>query len=412
STAALLACAPQLKRPWGSCYGDPDCDDACARLSSEASVRDCDWMQQQAYDRVASRKDEAPPPRAQGDGGKGEGKITVIEPSSVPVTPERIAAVAMHAIVVIKAGPSLGTGFSVTDRGWIVTNLHVVAGAPDIRVLTGDGKEHKASGVLDFDAEHDLALLHVDGLRAALPIGDSEAVAIGEAVVAIGHPLGLEATVSNGIVSSVREFKQGQQVLQITAPIAPGSSGGPLINTRGQVIGVIQATIRGGQNLNLAVPSRYVVEMLGRAEKAPKAMELSDFATATKGFQDARAAPAAAAVDSGRAAALVSGCSDADKETAAKLIVEAVSAADPLCAQGKNGPCYQLLHGASVDLESKLSGKCMGVKRALVGGRGTAAVLPEPGAQARAIRAVLEGVLGAAKPPAGAAGAAGAAGGR
>src|SRR6516225_1013196 len=102
------------------------------------------------------------------------------------------------------------------------------------------------------------------GCSEALSIGNSDAVQVGDSVYAVGNPEGLEGTFSQGIVSGIRE-SGGDRLLQITAPISPGSSGGPVLNEKGEVIGVSVATFRDGQNLNFAVPSIYLKELLSKA---------------------------------------------------------------------------------------------------------------------------------------------------
>ena len=98
----------------------------------------------------------------------------------------------------------------------------------------------------------------------SLSLGNSDTVQVGETVYAVGNPQGLEGTFSQGIVSSIRQVGS-DKVLQITAPISPGSSGGPVLNSKGEVIGVSVATFRGGQNLNFAIPSNYLKVLIAKA---------------------------------------------------------------------------------------------------------------------------------------------------
>src|SRR5690606_38774893 len=153
-------------------------------------------------------------------------------------------------VVTIRGDGSLGAGFLVRDDGWIATNFHVIAGIPDLEVVLSDESEHPVLEVLAFDEERDLAIIRIHAPRKLplLPLGDSGAVRPGDPVVAIGHPLGLADTVSNGLVSAVRVVDPALTLLQISAPIAPGSSGGPLFNERGEVIGVAAAVATQGQN--------------------------------------------------------------------------------------------------------------------------------------------------------------------
>lgn len=157
---------------------------------------------------------------------------------------------------------ALGSGFMVRD-GEIATNLHVIEGASrGYAKFVGQKTQLTIEGTLAIDPRRDLALLKVaPGRWPLLSLGDSEAVQVGESIYAVGNPQGLEGTFSQGIVSSVRTVGS-DRLLQITAPISPGSSGGPVLNQNGQVVGVSVATFRGGQNLNFAIGSNYVRELL------------------------------------------------------------------------------------------------------------------------------------------------------
>ena len=159
---------------------------------------------------------------------------------------------------------SLGSGFFVRD-GEIASNLHVVEGAASgYAKLVGQKAKYEIEGVTAVDPARDLVILRISGSRAsALTLDSSDAVQVGEPVYAVGNPQGLEGTFSQGIVSSIREVGT-DKLLQITAPISPGSSGGPVLNGKGRVIGVSVATFRGGQNLNFAIPSNYLETLLSK----------------------------------------------------------------------------------------------------------------------------------------------------
>jgi len=160
---------------------------------------------------------------------------------------------------------ALGSGFFVANRV-IATNLHVIAGATSASAkLVGQEGTLPVIGIVAMDTARDLALLKIEG-AGGLPValGDSRATAVGDEVYVVGNPRGLEGTFSQGIVSGVRRIGS-DTLLQITAPISPGSSGGPVLNNRGEVIGVAVASFEGGQNLNFAVPTAYVGPLLGRA---------------------------------------------------------------------------------------------------------------------------------------------------
>lgn len=155
-----------------------------------------------------------------------------------------------------------GSGFFVAaDR--VITNRHVIERASRVEIHLLDGRKFPVRGVLAVDGEGDLALLQVDVPRpAAVPLQIGRAVPQeGESVVVIGNPYGLEGSVSNGIVSAIRVIAGYGKIIQITAPISPGSSGSPVVNMAGQVIGV--ATLQGaeGQSLNFAVPSDRITQL-------------------------------------------------------------------------------------------------------------------------------------------------------
>jgi len=157
-----------------------------------------------------------------------------------------------------------GSGFVVTTDGKIVTNYHVIEGGESAVVKFSSGAFFEVAGVLAVDSSRDLALLQATGQDfSPLPLGDSDRVQVGEQVVAIGSPLALEATVSNGIISAIRgsTLDASLTLLQTTAPVSPGSSGGALLNMQGQVVGVT-AFQASGQNLNFAVPVNYVIPLI------------------------------------------------------------------------------------------------------------------------------------------------------
>ena len=161
-----------------------------------------------------------------------------------------------------------GSGFFVRDN-LIATNYHVIEGAArGTAKLVGKFTTYTIEGVTATDKTNDLALLKVTapGIKP-LPLGNSTDVKIGETVYVAGNPKGLEGTFSNGIISSLRD-KNTKERLQMTAPISPGSSGGPVLNSKGEVIGVSFMTLVGGQNLNFAIPSRYLTELLTKSKPA------------------------------------------------------------------------------------------------------------------------------------------------
>lgn len=159
---------------------------------------------------------------------------------------------------------SLGSGF-IIDDGKIVTNLHVIEGAKyGFVLLNGDKTKHKIEGYYSIDNKNDLAILSVPTLIGTpLILSDNLDPEIGEKIYAIGNPKGLSGTISTGIISGIRNMSN-QNLIQITAPISPGSSGGPVINNSGKVIGVAVGTLTSGQNLNFAIPASLVKDLLSK----------------------------------------------------------------------------------------------------------------------------------------------------
>jgi serine protease Do len=162
----------------------------------------------------------------------------------------------------------MGSGFVIDSEGYIVTNNHVVEGADDITIRLGDDREFTAT-LIGTDSQTDLALLRIDapGL-AALPLGDSDAVRVGDEVMAMGNPFGLGGTVTSGIISAkARDINSGPYVdyLQTDAAINRGNSGGPLFNLEGEVIGIntsIFSPTGGSVGIGFAVPSNTVAEVI------------------------------------------------------------------------------------------------------------------------------------------------------
>jgi S1-C subfamily serine protease len=157
-----------------------------------------------------------------------------------------------------------GSGFFLRP-GQVVTNLHVVRGAArgEIKTLDGKGKVYPIAGAIAVDEEGDLALLSVE--MPAAPARSSELATElpdeGETIFVIGNPLKLEGSVSDGIVSAVREVPNSYRIIQITAPISHGNSGSPVFNLRGQVLGVVTVKVTNGQNINLAIAAARVGQL-------------------------------------------------------------------------------------------------------------------------------------------------------
>jgi len=175
-----------------------------------------------------------------------------------------------------------GSGFFLRP-GQVVTNLHVIRGAvrAEIKTLDGKGKVFPVNGTLAVDEEGDLALLGVEMPGASAGRSTELAKDLpdeGETIFVIGNPLKLEGSVSDGIVSAVREVPNSYRIIQITAPISHGNSGSPVFNLKGQVLGVVTVKVTNGQNINLAIAAARVAELT-----AGKLQPLSELAIKGKG---------------------------------------------------------------------------------------------------------------------------------
>jgi len=157
-----------------------------------------------------------------------------------------------------------GSGFFINEKGYIITNGHVLERANRAEVKTADGNIYTVKEVLAEDSKADIILLSVAIPGEVVhPITISTSFPnVGEQVMVIGNPLGLEQTVSEGIVSAVREISAYGKVVQITAPISPGSSGSPVVNMQGHVIGVATFQMAKGQNLNFSIPIDRVAKLI------------------------------------------------------------------------------------------------------------------------------------------------------
>lgn len=188
-------------------------------------------------------------------------------------TPQQIAQRAKLATVQIRSLDAngrvngTGSGFFVSADGTIVTNFHVIEDAASLEIERDSGEIFDNVYYLASDPRRDTAILKIPvGNAPVLPLGSDEPVETGSRIFVMGNPLGQTATFSDGLVSASR-MTNGVQLLQVTAPISPGSSGGPAMNDRGQVIGIATMFLEGGQNLNFLVPVQYVRPMISMGEQ-------------------------------------------------------------------------------------------------------------------------------------------------
>ncbi len=192
--------------------------------------------------------------------------LLVLTSTCAAQSPRQIAQKGFKSVVLLAMNDSngqplcIGSGFFISE-GVIATNAHVIEGAGSgTAKLVGAAQTFPILGILAVDRHADLALVEVSVAAPALHLSDAPMPAVGDDVYVIGNPLGLEGTFSQGIVSGIR-IVGTDSLIQMTAPISPGSSGGPVLDGSGDVVGVSVATFKEGQNLNLAVPVSYLAHL-------------------------------------------------------------------------------------------------------------------------------------------------------
>ncbi|MCK5043393.1 trypsin-like peptidase domain-containing protein [Candidatus Pacearchaeota archaeon] len=169
---------------------------------------------------------------------------------------------AVKSVVIIKTS-GLGTGFIISDDGYVVTNYHVIEGEIPIQAITY-GQDTMNADIIGYNEHFDVALLKISGSYNRLRFGDSDDTQIAEKVITIGHPRGLFFSVTSGIVSGVHRkgINSAEAYVQIDAPLNPGNSGGPLINTKGKVIGINNFKVAEGESLGFALESNYLKNII------------------------------------------------------------------------------------------------------------------------------------------------------
>jgi len=340
------------------------------------------------------------------------GSTTSSVPPSRTLTAKDIVKRSSPAIVRIEAGSDkVGTGFVLDKGGLVATNLHVVAGESAIRIRLYDGTQYPVMQIAGLDPARDLALLRIAPTKdlPTLKLGDSDAMSAGDPIFAIGNPLGVfDYSVTAGLISQVRPVcgqqdiaalhcKQELTVLQISAAISPGSSGGPLFNQFGEVVGITTAIITAGQNINLAVPGNYLKPLV--AQHA--AISPDQFASETKateegggggdpddGVRIVRRVPV-------HEITVFDGCKPDDIEEVVRQIEETIANGAPLYNEGKHEACYRIYEGTSVKFEHDAA--CAGVRSAFGDGLLRANGMKTYKEKAWAVRDTFDGLLEAYK---------------
>ncbi len=205
--------------------------------------------------------------------GDGEDRLYTVESGLAERSPKELAKAFGDAVVKVSTPRGLGSGFIIHPDGYAITNAHVVQGERKIRCTVWERTEHEFKRMLIEDVRiiavnnHiDLAMIkmeHPDGKPfKTVNIQGGEELAAGQSVFAIGNPLGLERTLSRGVISTTSRSFEGLAYIQTDTQINPGNSGGPLFNDRGEVIGVTNMGIPMGEGLNFAIPARYLKDFI------------------------------------------------------------------------------------------------------------------------------------------------------
>ncbi len=196
------------------------------------------------------------------------GGSALIVQACVPVTPEQVFSRASRSVVMVYAADTshkiVGRGSGVfVDKDLFVTNCHVIARGKIF--LVGHRQARLPARLMAYDADKDLCVMEVQGLDVApARIGDANAVRVGQRVYAVGAPEGFELTLSEGLVSGLRESAGGRYI-QTTAAMSEGSSGGGLFDSEGRLIGITAFIFSAGQNLNFAAPADWAVDLMKQA---------------------------------------------------------------------------------------------------------------------------------------------------
>jgi S1-C subfamily serine protease len=329
------------------------------------------------------------------------------------MTAKDIVLQSTDAIVRIEAnepggtGEKIGTGFILDKGGLIATNLHVVSGSSEIKIKLHDGTPYTVMQIAGVDPGRDLALLRIKPQKPlkTVRLGDSEQMSAGDQIIAIGNPLGVfDYSVSAGLVSQVRAVCEsseercppgGLKLLQISAPISQGSSGGPLFNQFGEVVGVTTLIVAQGQSINFAVPGNYLKPLVAQ----PIAIALDKFAEETRSAEDEHrdkdAGPPIQRAVPDHPLTLLDGCTDQQIIDVVQAISDAIDVGAPLYNRGDIEACFRIYEGTSSKLEH--DPPCPGVGKAFGDGLLRASTLATYKEKAWAMRDTFDGLIDVAK---------------
>jgi serine protease Do len=228
---------------------------------------------------VAATPTPAPVPTVQSalDPGAAQGFYRIAPASAQEQNVRELVNSIGSAVVQVRTPAGLGSGFFINPEGFLITDFHVVEGETQISVEVYDIKDgqldrksYKRVRIVALNKFGDLALLHIEDKDApkfvSVPLGDSDKLSVGDHVFAIGSPLGLERTVTEGILSTKTREIEGGLYMQTSTQINPGNSGGPLFNLRGEVVGVTNMKVSIGEGLGFAIPVEFVKYFLNHRD--------------------------------------------------------------------------------------------------------------------------------------------------
>lgn len=203
---------------------------------------------------------------------------------SQDLTPEQIYEKVNDCVVVILSYDfdgnlsKQGSGVVISDKGWVVTNYHVFAECEKVEIKHND-KTISYSDIIGVDVEKDILILKIDeNIFPTISISNDDNLKVGQRVYAIGSPLGMENSLSEGLISGLRNVsKENRNYIQITAGVSPGSSGGAVVNSKGELIGISSSSLEGGQNLNFAIPVNDIFEIFIGSFNSKKDIEANNY---------------------------------------------------------------------------------------------------------------------------------------
>jgi hypothetical protein len=234
---------------------------------------------------------------------------------------KRIAPAVVLVTGVTDDGKALGSGFIISSDGKIATNLHVIQSLRSGGVQLASGDKFDSFLVMAFDERKDVAIIKIAGFDLpSVTLGNSNAIQVGEPVLIMGSPLGLQGSVTTGVISSIRDdpFGGGFKMIQTDASVNPGNSGGPLVNKKAEVVGIIRYKIGGTENLNFAIPINYLRGMMDAPLTGVSLDELrAKLANKTDVFQQSESFP-------NRWRSLVSGTTKIIRREGDRIYVETV----------------------------------------------------------------------------------------